>query len=286
MVDIGELNLAQGDGNVPTTLASGSAAGESGVSVLGLRFEGAVHFSATPRQHLVWFQMSAPVRYDCRIGGHSLTHQAPLGQLSICPAGVDSAAHADEGASATVVAVDPAQLALAAAEEAALDVQLVERFEGCDRRLFELARVLALESADNYPNGPLFWNDVAAAFLGNLVARHTLQGEAPARGILGKEVLARVRDYVVAHLDEPIEVAALAKIAARSPFHFSRVFARSVGVTPHQYVVRLRLQRAIELVRDGRLSLAQIAARTGFADQSHLSRWVRRIHGVSLSKLN
>jgi AraC family transcriptional regulator len=45
------------------------------------------------------------------------------------------------------------------------------------------------------------------------------------------------------------------------------------------------LRRAVELVRDGRSSLAEIAAATGFADQSHLSRWVRRVHGVSLTQL-
>jgi AraC family transcriptional regulator len=56
-------------------------------------------------------------------------------------------------------------------------------------------------------------------------------------------------------------------------------------MTPHRYVVHLRLQRAIELVREGRSGLAEIAARTGFADQSHLSRWVRRVHGVPLSRL-
>ena len=105
------------------------------------------------------------------------------------------------------------------------------------------------------------------------------------RGRLGKRVLERLRDYVMAHLDEPIEVAALADLAGRSPYHFSRVFSRSVGISPHRYVVHLRLQRAIELIRDGRSSLAEIAARTGFADQSHLSRWVRRVHGVTLTQV-
>lgn len=105
------------------------------------------------------------------------------------------------------------------------------------------------------------------------------------RGGLGKAVLARLREYVVSHLERPIEVAALARLAGLSPFHFSRVFTRSVGVTPHRYVVQLRLQRAIELLREGRLSLADIAACTGFADQSHLLRWVRRVHGISPSGL-
>jgi AraC family transcriptional regulator len=94
-----------------------------------------------------------------------------------------------------------------------------------------------------------------------------------------------LRDYVMTHLDEPIDVSTLAGVAGRSTFHFSRVFTRSVGMTPHRYVVHLRLQRAIELVHEGRSSFAQIAARTGFADQSHLSRWVRRVRGVTLSEL-
>jgi AraC family transcriptional regulator len=63
------------------------------------------------------------------------------------------------------------------------------------------------------------------------------------------------------------------------------VFTRSVGITPHRYVVHQRLQRAVELLRDGRSGLAEIAASTGFADQSHLSRWVRRVHGVSPTQL-
>jgi len=117
------------------------------------------------------------------------------------------------------------------------------------------------------------------------VAGHTAAMPARSRGMLGKDLLPRLRDYVIAHLDEPIGVEVLAGIAGRSPFHFTRVFTRSVGMTPHRYVVHLRLQCAIELVREERSGLAEIAARTGFADQSHLSRWMRRVLGVSPTQL-
>lgn len=285
MIAIGELHLAQADGGFPTMAAHGSAPGESGVSIVNVQFRDGAHFSATPRQHLIWFQTSPPVRFDCRIAGRTLQHEARADQLTICPAGIDCAADAEASSSAILVAIDPRHLALAAAEESALDAQLIERFSDHDRRLLELARILMLESADDYPNGSLFWNDVASGFIGNLVARHTSASEPRTRGALRKEVLKRLKDYALAHIDEPIEVAALAKVAGSSRFHFSRVFTRSVGMTPHRYVVRLRLQRAIELIRDGQLGLAEVAARTGFADQSHLSRWVRRVHGVSLTKL-
>ena len=103
--------------------------------------------------------------------------------------------------------------------------------------------------------------------------------------MLGNTVLKRLKDYIVAHLDEPIEVAALADIAGRSPFHFTRVFTRSVGLTPHRYVVHLRVQRAIELVRHGQLAWLKSRPAPASADQSHLSRWVRRVHGVPLTRL-
>ena len=286
MIDIGEIYLAQGDGGRPTTLAAGSAPGESGVSILSVRFRGGAHFSATPRRHLIWFHLSSQVRVECRIAGRALRHEPPAGSLAICPAGTDSAADTEESFDAIVVAVNPGQLALAAAEESALEAQLKERLSGYDQVLLDLARTLALESADGYPNGPLFWNEVASGFIDSLVALHTSELERPVRGMLGNDVLERIRDYVIAHLNGPVEVATLAKIAGRSPFHFSRIFARSVGLTPHRYVVHLRLQRAAELIRDGRFGLAEIAARTGFADQSHLSRWVRRVHGVSLTQFS
>jgi AraC family transcriptional regulator len=183
------------------------------------------------------------------------------------------------------VAIDPGQFALAAVEGSAFEAELIERFSGCDQALFDLARSLAVECADGYPNGPLFWNGMASSFVDGLLIRHTPKFKGLARGRLNEQVLGRLRDCVVAHLDERIEAGALAKIAGRSPFHFTRVFARSVGMTPYRYVVHLRLQRALELMRDGRHGLAEIAAATGFADQSHLSRWVRRVHGVSPTDL-
>src|SRR6202035_5896787 len=58
------------------------------------------------------------------------------------------------------------------------------------------------------------------------------------------------------------------KIAGRSPFHWSRLLTRFVGVSPHRYVVHLRWQRVVELVRHVRSGLADVAVRTGFADQA------------------
>jgi AraC family transcriptional regulator len=206
--------------------------------------------------------------------------------VAICPAGADCTAHADSDVDNLLISIDPGTLSLAAAEDAALGAELIGLLTGEDRELRDLARVLAAESAAGYPNGALHWNDVASGFIAGILARHMSRSEGrKIRGVLGQDVLAKLREYIDAHLHDPIDVGTLAGIAGRSPFHFSRVFTRSVGVTPHRYLVHARLDRALRLIRDGRTSLAVIALQTGFADQSHLSRWVRRVHGVSLRQL-
>lgn len=141
-----ELRLAQADGGLPTTLAAGSAPGESGVSVLRVRFRGGAHFNVIARQHLVCFV--SRVRIQCRMAGRTFRHDAPAGSLAICPAGIDAVADAEQSVDAILVTIDPGRLALAAAEDAALEAQLMERSLGYDLTLLDLARTLASESAN------------------------------------------------------------------------------------------------------------------------------------------
>jgi len=76
-----------------------------------------------------------------------------------------------------------------------------------------------------------------------------------------------IADYVIAHIDEPIEVSTLEDSGAQ-PVPFTRLLTRFVGVSPHRYVVHLRWQRVVELVRHVRSGLADVAVRTAFADQA------------------
>ena len=282
---IAELPLTQAAGEPPAVLAAGSGPGEHGLAVFKVRFRGGVHIeSPSPRSHLVWFQLS-DLFMECRRASRVFREAVPRGSLAICLADVDCSADAGQSTNAVLVAIEPTYLALAAAEDSALGAQLIERMSGRDDELLQLACILASECSENYPNGALYWSGIANRFLEGLVVRHSSEYKDPGRGSLTKDVLGRIRDYIIAHLDESIEVTALASIAGRSPFHFTRVFARTVGVTPHRYVVHLRLQRATALIRHARTGFAETAACTGFADQSHLARWVRRVHGVSLTQL-
>src|ERR1700730_10205700 len=229
----GEVRLTQYDGSPPVTVTAGSPPGESGVSVLRMRFQRGAHFSATTLHHLICFQLSPHLSLECRMAGRTLHHQTTTGSLAICPAGIDCAAETDASFDLLLIAIKPGQLALAAAEDSALEAQLNERLSGYDHELLSFARALACENTHGYPGGPLFWSEAANRFITRLVFGHTSIPDSLGRGTLGKQVLQRIREYVFAHLSEPIDVAELADLAGRSSFHFSRVFARSVGMTPH-----------------------------------------------------
>ena len=281
--DIGEIFTTQKDGAPPAILASGRAPGESGVSVVSLRYKGSAHFRAYLRQHLIAFV--SKTRITCRLAGRTLHHTAHEGSLAICPAGVDASADTDHDLKALFVAIQPDKFALAAAEEGTLEAELSSRLCGHDQTLLDLAGVLARESKQGYPHGTLFWNETAGQLVDILASRHAMGIRVKPNRALTIDILKRLKDFVLEHLDEPLDVATLAKMTNRSQFHFSRAFTRSVGVSPHRYVVHLRLRRAVEMVRDGKFGLAEIAAKTGFADQSHLTRWIRRVHGVSPTQI-
>jgi AraC-like DNA-binding protein len=87
--------------------------------------------------------------------------------------------------------------------------------------------------------------------------------------------------WIEANAREPIDLAAAAAHAGISSYHFLRVFARVVGVTPHQYLVRCRLRHAARRLGDGAASVTSVALDVGFNDVSNFIRTFRRAAGLT-----
>lgn len=98
---------------------------------------------------------------------------------------------------------------------------------------------------------------------------------------LGQRKLQQVIDYIYTHLERDLSLLELANLVQISPHYFSLLFKQSTGLAPHQYVIKIRVDRAKQLLLQGKISIADIAQIVGFANQSHLNLHFKRLVGVT-----
>ena len=97
--------------------------------------------------------------------------------------------------------------------------------------------------------------------------------------------VARLDAYIAEHMARRITVVELAQVACLSPSHFHAQFKDSVGLTPHQYLLKTRLDHAARLLRESPLALVRIAEECGFSSQSALTTAMRRYMGLTPKRL-
>lgn len=100
-------------------------------------------------------------------------------------------------------------------------------------------------------------------------------------GSLTARKLAMVLAYIDQNISEPLTLEMLAQVASISASHFSDLFRQCMGQSPHQYLMARRVEKAKDLLASTDLSIAEVAASVGFADQSHLTRLMRRFTGLT-----
>jgi AraC family transcriptional regulator len=106
--------------------------------------------------------------------------------------------------------------------------------------------------------------------------------KALADSVLPRHKLHTVVEYIMEHLAGRPTLEQMAAVVHLSPYHFARQFKAATGLAPHQYVIARRVQRAQELLRTDRgAALAEVAFRSGFANQSHFCFHFKRIVGVT-----
>lgn len=98
---------------------------------------------------------------------------------------------------------------------------------------------------------------------------------------LSRHQMRQVTDFVLAHLHEHLSLECLAQQVNLSAYHFARLFRRTTGESPHQFVLCKRLEAAEHLLRETDLPLAQIAVTVGFPNQSHFTQAFRQHRGLT-----
>ncbi|MBM7789662.1 AraC family transcriptional regulator [Tenggerimyces flavus] len=142
------------------------------------------------------------------------------------------------------------------------------------------ARELCTELADPKPGSTLLANAALTRALG-LLQRNAVDVESLAYGERTVAAVAAVVEHITAHYRDDLSLRDLAGVANASPAHLSRLFRRTLGLSPIQYLRRHRLDHAKRLLTDTDLAVAQVAAAVGYADGFYFSRTFRRAEGMS-----
>jgi AraC family transcriptional regulator len=229
--------------------------------------------------------VGAPVLIRCRRRGESHCGTAVHGDIEIIPARTVSRWEYRDRSVMFMLGLAPKALH-SAAEELDLDparVEIRNHFQLRDAQLEHILWAAKAEMERGFPCGRLYLEGLATALAAQLVANYSMhlrrqerfKGGFPDRKV--KQVIA----FIEENLGSDLSLPGIATAAGLSLSHCKALFRQSVGLPIHQYVIRRRVERAVGLMREGKLSISQIALESGFAHQSHLAMHMRRMLGVS-----
>jgi AraC family transcriptional regulator len=165
-------------------------------------------------------------------------------------------------------------------DQMAIEPQIAVR----DEQLSHMAMSLLCElNAENIV-GRLYADSVASAFAIQLIRRYScLKDVGMAKGGMAPHKLRRALEYISDKLEQQSGIAldVVAQEVGMSRFHFSRVFKESMGLSPINYIVRQRIERAKKLLTETELPIADIALQAGFSGQSHFTTFFRKLVGLT-----
>jgi len=243
-------------------------------------------------EHVVMVNVGRPYRLEERLDGRVYRTFGVRGDVALIPAGTPtefrSLAPERQSVESFAMGLDPA-FVCRIAEEAEVDpdgIELVGTLGGRDPEIEHIGMSLLSEMESGGLLGDLYADSLATLLAVHILRNYSSLGPGAGRkpetdGGLPPAALRRVTDYVEENLAEGLTLEGLSTVAHMSPFHFSRLFKTSTGLSPHRYVLRRRVERAQGLLAKTNLPLHEVASLAGFTDQSHLAKHFRRQLGVT-----
>ncbi len=251
------------------------------------------HFSDLPagespthrvKQHALYIIDSPqPIPAESKLDGKHKEHVYRCGDVTILPARVDYWARWD-GGDITTITLHPGFMERVALETMEGNpIELTPQSSVADPAIYHISQALKYELASGCVMGKLYSESLITALAIRLFHGYGVVQTKPSTKKYGlsKIALKQILEYINAHLEQQLGLTELAAIAKISPHYFCKCFKQSTGFTPHQYVIRRRVERAQQLLENREMSISQVAQVVGFANQSHLNRHCKNLLGVT-----
>jgi AraC family transcriptional regulator len=254
---------------------------------------GSVEFAAGATEHLVFVSL-AHARIRCERGGETVELDVAPGYVAVQPSHTPVRWFWHTRLSYVLLALDPAFVRTVAAQALGMDAAAVELMPGereSDPAISSIAGVLSRELMGRQPGARVYAESLAQILAVHLLRNYAKvpppQSTQSTPDMPPSRPVARAMQYIQANFAQDIGLADIANAARVSQYHLARLFKHVTGVTPHQYLIGVRVNNARALLSAGagKRSLADVAEAVGFADQSHLARHVKRLLGVTPREL-
>lgn len=205
------------------------------------------------------------------------------GRVDVIPAFLNHWTNWDQEVEFSVIAICPTLLNQTTQELMQHEIELIPQFSIDDPVIQQLALALKTEIQTGCMSGRLYGESLGTALAARLVQNYAVS--KPSLKVkdngLPQSQLERVIDYIKANLTQDLSILDVATLTSMSESHFSRSFKQSVGITPYQYLMQQRVERAKQLLKQQVISISDIALDCGFANQTHLTKVFRRMTGMT-----
>ncbi len=255
-----------------------------GIQIEELRHDGWRGVDVILKSHVVSMTLGQPIGVNWRVGGRNQPSTVLPGHISFIPAGVPFSSSFNCPAWYINVWLTPEFMAQALGGKGLGTVDALSpkccfqdaTIASLIRALQEEASLQTAESSDR------------AAILGTRLAMELARcavGTDPAERFdprpLSLVKLRRVIELIEQRLADPVSLGEMAAVAGLSAWHFARAFKLATGSSPHSFLLRRRLVKADAMLRQTDTVVSEVAAKSGFCDQSHLSMHFRRATGMT-----
>jgi AraC family transcriptional regulator len=238
-------------------------------------------------RYLVVVHTGPPVTVEVTTAGRGQRSRFRRGELIFQPAGVPARPCWDAELHVLPAAIDPAFVDRAAGDAPGPPRhKLVPSFHVRDPLLQLISEQLVSEFENQQQPDRFYVESLAHALAAHVLTKYSTKecwspnGPAP-----GDRRVRLALDYLHDNLADKPTLAGMAAAAGLSTSQVAALFHAAVGVSPHRYLTQQRVERARHLLRHTQMTIAEVAARTGFADQSHLTRVMRRVAGITPAAL-
>jgi AraC family transcriptional regulator len=163
------------------------------------------------------------------------------------------------------------------------EVELRPSRKFAEPRLSAMVAAVHAEMVAGFPSGRLFLDSVEQAMAVTLVNGHAVKHRPVqfSRSGLGSARLRRIKELVHAKMEDDLSLDEMAQAVGLSTAHFARMIRKSTNETPHQFVLRQRLDRAKAMLRAPEARVLDVAIACGFKTQQHFAQVFRDVWGVS-----